>query len=171
MYQWPHCLVTHVCVFELVHPWFRQALSAVRRQAITQTNADSLSVESIGRYFSAIWHLNQTTHLLYEEHAFEYVICQLSTILFRPKSGIILRWPDKAKLMPTCLLCHMLSRYPFIELQDDFPPDRLKSQDHDIGYWNYHIALKGRVRIRQSKSDERWNEINRLLMIPMGFYN
>ena len=159
MYQWPHCLVTHVCVFELGHPWFRQALSAVRRQAITQTNADSLSVESIGIYFSAIWHLNQTTHLLYKEHAFEYVICQLSTILFRPKSGIILRWPDKAKLMPTCLLCHMLSRYPFIELQDDFPPD-LKSQRPR--YWllklSYRSERTGPYKRVQIRWKMKWNE-------------
>ena len=54
--------------------WSRNGLSPVRRQAITWTNADLLSIGPLGTNFSEI--RIQNTKLFMNENVFENVVCQ-----------------------------------------------------------------------------------------------
>ena len=50
------------------------ALSPVRRQAITWTNAGLLSIRLLGAYFSEIW--IEKSMIFIQENAIENVVCQ-----------------------------------------------------------------------------------------------
>ena len=83
-------LGTHACVIEVGHPWFRQSLLMCSAPAYYQNQYWLFSVSNILQR-----NLNQTKHIFSDENLFEDVVCHMSVVLFRPKSGIILPWSNK----------------------------------------------------------------------------
>ena len=51
----------------------------IRRQTITWTNADSLSIGTLGT--NVQWNLNQSTIVFIQKHAFKNVVCEMDAIL------------------------------------------------------------------------------------------
>ena len=74
-------LAPHICVMHWDSIGSGNDLSPIRRQAITWTNADLLSVGALGTIFSEIWIEILTFSL--NKNAFESVVCEMVAILSR----------------------------------------------------------------------------------------
>ena len=75
--------VTHICVAKLTFIDSDNDLSPARLQAIIWTNAGILWIRPFGTNFSEI--LIKISNILFQEKAFECVVCEMAAILSRPQ--------------------------------------------------------------------------------------
>ena len=92
-FRWFHALshwglVTHICVVELGHHWFRQWLVAcsVPSHYLNQCwNIVNWTVRN-----KLHWNFNRNSNIFIQEIAFENVVCKMASILYRPQWVIVL---------------------------------------------------------------------------------
>ena len=74
--------MTHICVSKLTIIGSDNGLSPGRRQAIIWTNG-ILLIGPLGTKLQ--WNLKQNSHIFIHENAFQNIVCEMATILFRPQ--------------------------------------------------------------------------------------
>ena len=82
--------MTHICVSKLAIIGSDNGSSPDRRQAIIWTNAGILLIGPLGTNFSEII-IEILRNFFIQENAFESVVCETASILFRPQSVKTLR--------------------------------------------------------------------------------
>ena len=75
--------MTHICVSKLTITGSDNGLLPGGRQAIIWTNAGILLIRNLRNKLQ--WNLKQNSCIFIQENAFENVVCEMASILFRPQ--------------------------------------------------------------------------------------